>query len=901
MSWTKDLYRDLCGLSVGEFDEVLDALGEQRRFITEGAPRATRALEVVRRVEKDQRVRAEVEAVLKTQGTLGGWQVTQAWLDAVYRRCSTIPIVGSRAKKRFRLPIEEIYVPLALAPGGPGSRDIDEHENMEDRRSGVGRPIDEIFALLERRVTAGAQLRGVAVVGDPGSGKTTLLKHIFCRVRRGERMGLPRDLTPVFLRFTHVAPIALNPTPGLLLPRMIAQAARRHPGAHRAVRPQAGPFLFLLDGLDEVSDEAARLKVAVWLEEEMEDWPGSWFVVSCRRAAWRRAGQELYASLMGLHVLNFGKEDRARYVRDWFRLVERDYADLGLTDQERAERAELGATALLKTLETAQGTTGKKLRDMASNPLLLSNICLVQFGRGRLPQARVRLYEECLDLLLQGWARHQQLDRGLPAEDGRLALAPVAWAMQEASDGQSPTQLPRRRVLALLDERLRQLPALQMAASEFLRRANEDCGVLVESDLGQHRFPHLTFQEYLSALDAVDRDAVAELAERAHESRWHEPILLSMGLPGVFRPFMQAALDRPDVPDLKELLRACLDESRRMDPAPFVRLLRQAATDAGRVSAATVVLELLRTREMAGVTEAARALVDHPDAALRAQARSLCGLPTAPRADRPPADPAPGTLWRASGLGIEFVWVPPGRFLMGATTQEGAEGYDPGAYSYEEPPHRVRITKGFWLGRFPVTVAQYRAFVAASDDVEEPPSFRDSDFNQDEQPVTWMSWHDARRFCAWLGDQLQAEVELPTEAEWEWAARGKDGRRYPWGNADPDPQRANFTLSFGSARLEPVGGRPLGRGPFNAEEQAGGVWEWCRDVYVKYPTDGAEIVDICRHNDASEAPRVLRGGSWAYSNPGILRCANRDWGEPEVRRRLFGFRLCVRFPPQHAL
>ncbi|MCB9764975.1 MAG: SUMF1/EgtB/PvdO family nonheme iron enzyme [Alphaproteobacteria bacterium] len=912
------LVRDLCGLSDTQWGEVLEAIGPGVRSRIPGGQASRReiARDLARRAAGSSALQGTIEAVMRDQGTLGGWEVTQAWLDAVHEDCRAVPIVGFRDRDRFRLSIREVYVPLQLSAADLPRAEPMKREERADLEAHVGETrIADAFAELERRVAAGARLRGLAIVGDPGSGKTTLLKHVLCCVRDGEDLNLPAGLTPVFLRCSRLAEVVVERPKGLLLPKMIEHAASiDFPGAGRAVRPEAGPFLFLLDGLDEVSDEATRKKVAAWLTREMSRWPGSRFVVSCRRAAWVRARERLRPHLLTLKVMDFGEDDILAYVEAWFTEVLRGYGRVGRSEDERAEEAKQRASSLVGALKSAERAASGRLRRMAANPLMLSNICLVHYAIGRLPDARVELYRECLGLLLQAWAEHKELGHGLPHRDAMLVLAPLAWAMQEAGDGKETTHLPRSDVVQHIQGPMATTRSFRETAPEaLLQQLHEQCGVLVESDVDRYAFPHLTFQEYLAARHAQGQNGARELAERMQEPRWREPILLAMGLEGMFAPFIEAALEREDVPDHEALLRECLTDALQVQPEPFEGFLRRAhprppptwierlrarwggvplPPPAPSVEAVATVLKLAQQARLPGIEAVVQPLTDHPSAQVQALARSLCGQPEAPRADRPPADPAPGTLWRVSGLGVEFVWVPPGRFLMGATTQEGAEGYDPGAYSDESPPHRVRIKDGFWLGRFPVTVAQYRAFVAANDDVEEPRIFRDSDYNQDGQPVTTVSWHDARRFCVWLGTQLQAEVELPTEAEWEWAARGEDGRRYPWGKQDPDPQRANFA----SSRLEPVGGRPLGRGPFNAEEQAGGVLEWCRDVYAAYPSDIEELVDNCRHDDASEAPRVLRGGSW-LSDPWNLRCAYRRWNGPGSRFPHFGFRLCVRFPP----
>jgi len=252
--------------------------------------------------------------------------------------------------------------------------------------------------------------------------------------------------------------------------------------------------------------------------------------------------------------------------------------------------------------------------------------------------------------------------------------------------------------------------------------------------------------------------------------------------------------------------------------------------------------------------------------------------------------------------GIDFIYVPPGTFFMGATKKTGRHRFDPQAQKDESPVHKVTITRGFWLGRFPITNAQIRRFAEETD--TEIGSLRCAGFDGSEQPATAVSRHDATAFCAWASKQTGHDITLPTEAEWEYAARGTDGRKYPWGNEAPTSERAWYGAydSDPGAHVDkvrataPVGERPRGAGPFLAEEQAGNVWEWCADRYGPYPNAPQRdpgLTALCLEMDT---PCVLRGGSWNLS-PGGLRAACRTWGLPGVRCWFFGFRLVLREAP----
>ena len=153
----------------------------------------------------------------------------------------------------------------------------------------------------------------------------------------------------------------------------------------------------------------------------------------------------------------------------------------------------------------------------------------------------------------------------------------------------------------------------------------------------------------------------------------------------------------------------------------------------------------------------------------------------------------------------------------------GATPGDSEALDHEKPRHRVRITKGFWLGETPVTVAAYKRFVSERPDLKMPPA---PDFNprwsKEDHPVVGMTWDEAQAYCAWAGGRL------PTEAEWEYAVRGgKDGLKYPWGN-DITQENANYRGSKWK------GTSPVRSYPANAwglYDMAGNVWEWAADWY----------------------------------------------------------------------
>jgi iron(II)-dependent oxidoreductase len=257
---------------------------------------------------------------------------------------------------------------------------------------------------------------------------------------------------------------------------------------------------------------------------------------------------------------------------------------------------------------------------------------------------------------------------------------------------------------------------------------------------------------------------------------------------------------------------------------------------------------------------------------------------------------------RAGADGV--VNVPSGTFEM------GSNGY-PFAYDNERPPHRVGVAD-FRLDRRPVTNAQYAGFVDSGgystpefwseegwawreeSGVEHPHAWvRDGRSwrvrglveNPEidaEAPVWGVSWHEADAYARWAGRRL------PTEAEWEYAARGAEGRRFPWGDAEPSPERGNFDNLFGGPSRS--GAYPEGASPFGALDMAGNVWEWTASPFDAYP---GFVVDP--YPEYSELwfdgdHRVARGGSWA-TRPPVLRASFRNFFRRNFRIGFVGFRL----------
>lgn len=232
--------------------------------------------------------------------------------------------------------------------------------------------------------------------------------------------------------------------------------------------------------------------------------------------------------------------------------------------------------------------------------------------------------------------------------------------------------------------------------------------------------------------------------------------------------------------------------------------------------------------------------------------------------------------------GSVLVYVPGGEFTLGAEDLDRSK-----------PVHRVRLSP-FWIGKLPVTNEQYARYIEAHRDRPQPAHWEDKRFNAPRQPVVGVSWLEALAYCRWAG------LELPSESQWEAAARGLEGRRYPWGDEEPTAERATFGQAFSSGRPTPVGSHLEGIGPYGALDQAGNVWEWCVDKFeatAYRDRDGKSDPVVTATEDAQGVLRVVRGGSWGGPS-GLLRAAFRSGVRARYRFRNLGFRVLLRSGPE---
>lgn len=226
----------------------------------------------------------------------------------------------------------------------------------------------------------------------------------------------------------------------------------------------------------------------------------------------------------------------------------------------------------------------------------------------------------------------------------------------------------------------------------------------------------------------------------------------------------------------------------------------------------------------------------------------------------------PSVRWRLpNGDSVAMVWIPPGSFWMGSDILDGAS----------KPRHRRSLARGFYAAKYPVTFEQFAAFVKATR-YDAEGAWRNPGFSQAaEHPVVCVNWHDANEYCEWAG------LRLLSEEEWEYAARGTDGREYPWGTSEPDDKYLWWSGNHIRTSTCPVTRYPAGMSPFGVLDMVGNAAEWVSDKFGRYGA-GAEPM--------AGDYRVYRGGGRHITTAREAAIASRYWASPSTFDNLVGFR-----------
>jgi formylglycine-generating enzyme required for sulfatase activity len=833
---------------------------------------------------------------------------------AIYRRvvaqaCGQLPLrgvdVGAADPTTGQKPLglANVYVDL-------DTRTHVELAQAQKKKRGQERSIPgERESRLVTALEATIANRRLVLLGDPGGGKTTFVHHLaHCLAVNGlEHLpGWPEkeaEALPVVVVLRDFARNLPDPLPrraelshlwNFIVERLRAQ------NLGLAAEPieqalEKGGALILLDGLDEVPTVAGRAFVRDAVTAFAKRYPASRYLVTCRVLSYqppstRDMPDVRLADFPTFELAAFDDEKIDRFIKAWYA----ELAGIGVVRNEDAD-------GLARQLHDA--VRRPDLWRLAPNPLLLTVMALVHTHKGRLPDARAMLYEDTVDILLWRWEqikaggqeetprlRQLLLEAGRTDVDLKRALWQLAFDAHAQTQGEGDREGDRDRDrLADIGELKLQkaLAALKEGDATWARQVMEAmklrAGLLLERAPEVFTFPHRTFQEYLAGSHlAAQADFARQACLLAEKGPlWREVILLAVGR----LVYLSGDTDKP----LALVGELCPEQAEDSETGRRkVWLAGDVLNEIGanRVGDSAMGRDLLaRVRErLVGLLSSSLAPRERADAG-----NTLAKL----------GDLRPGVGLRLDGL-PDIVWcdVPAGPFTMGSTKEQA----------------KVNLP-AFQIGKYPVTNAQYAAFVRDGGytskwrkcwtqagwewrgDRTEPDTFGGV-FDLPNHPVVVVTWYEAIAFCRWLTERLRMvkvirpnqSVTLPSEAQWEKAARGPltgsgGGRVYPWGD-EPDPNRANYDET-GIRATSVVGCFPDGVSPYGALDMSGNVWEWCttkwQDSYKNYKDDN-EIEE----NDR----RVLRGG--AFDDDGnLVRCAFRYRRDPNGRYDDLGFRVVL--------
>ena len=703
----------------------------------------------------------------------------------------------------------------------------------------------------------------VMLLGEPGSGKTTALKRIALKVAEEtlqsevseRRLSSPAGRietkrTGEVIR----AGLVLGGESEGRIPILLSLSSLRQDDVEGWMRQgceslepyidgylQAGKCIFLWDALNEMpflSKEEYNAKLNA-LTQFMADYPDNRFIWSCRRLDYR--------ANLPLHQVEILPLDDEK-IRAFFHNLSKS----GETE---------ACDALLKELETREGGFGELFR----RPLMLELLCVVYYQARRayqdeaIPQSPGKLFAEFVDKLMRREQRGEPLPKISPKVQ-QDALGQLAFAMmdivQPSEDvkARSGTTVPIDIAKSHLPETCTDAEhySVSIDPDELLDVAVGENIIEFLSNRSQLRFWHQSLQEYFAALELQKRlDAGEDLTRILQPPCWYEH-----EAPAFIRTNELEPLPPPDSTGWEETLIMLAGIHPAVDELiccvlPQNPILAGRCLDEGLDDKTLTRLEGIK----ADVVDALVETVENPKVALRVQLAA--GYMLGRLGDLRIPDPKD----------IEaMIEIPQGEFLRGCR-EEDKDTYE------DEKPQRAIFLDAYRIDKYPVTNAQYRKFIEATGH-REPASWHDKEFNQPNQPVVRVYWYDAMAYAEWT------EKRLPTEAEWEKAARGGlEGKKFPWGDEEPDEKMANYDFYVG--KTSPVGSYPPNG--YGLYDMAGNVWEWCLDEYQadfyktspgENPLAGGKLLELLANYKEIKSSRVLRGGSWNYY-PTYLRVACR--------------------------
>jgi formylglycine-generating enzyme required for sulfatase activity len=604
--------------------------------------------------------------------------------------------------------------------------------------------------------------------------------------------------------------------------------------------------LFMFDGLDEIPEEIRDDLVELIGDFQFENKENPFLITGRPHGIVGRPNERFGKYLCEIEYLDNAKIND--FIRKWFRAVSGKATGL----------ADLTAEDMISDIGSHEHVSV-----FTQNPLLLAAVCVLYMVGKRIPEQRADLYDRIVENLL--WRRFHDPAEPDKVNEVREFLMLLAFEMQnknhktfEVGDG---LEVLKNISVQKEDE---QANVYQRRIHHLFDEIEPNCGLFNRLSGGEIEFTHLTFQEFMAAKHIVYMNI--DYTEFLENDWWEETILLYTGL-------LSLEMKKRSN-DVVETILNTKQKDEKIKRRLWL-LGSKALRDFQPSKRDDEVVTLARDKLYK--------LIDS-NASLE---------------ERFEAGEIVGILGDLRIKADNMVLVKGGKFTRGSS-EDDADAYD------DEKQQRKIYLKNFMIGKYPVTDEEFKEFIddggygkarkdmwseegwlwREENKISEPEYWHDRKWNAPNFPVVGISRFEAEAYANWLSKRTGHQYRLPTEAEWEKAARGTKGFKYPWGE-DFDKNLCN-SFESGLNRTSPIGIYPKGKSPYDCFDIAGNVGEWCSDWYndnyyanspdrnPKGPSDGAD--------------RVLRGGSW-YHYARHSRSAFRSHDDPRYRADRLGFRI----------
>jgi len=854
----------------------------------------------------------------------------ETYLKNLQKNCYILPLLalGDDRNVKDNILLKDVYIKLDTT----SDKDNPEKPGAEDDKARNWRGSEKVPVSVLEAVTTEKK---VVLVGNAGSGKSSFAKNLLglqCDVflKNKENPGFAPDLIPVYLELrklkTKLDVLDLERLSGseerLKLCSAVLEQIRDDVSLQKNTEflPQMeeafeeGKILLVLDGLDEVPRKL-REPIYKTVRAAVEWWKIEHIIITSRPNVY--TDENAFSGIKKFEIAELDKQKISTFARAWY---EEQKLIKNLTDKDVEERSG----------DLARRAVRQELIDLSRNPMMLTSMAIIHTDGAELPTEKTRLYDRLVNILSNKWQKEKtgnaevsnELNLFLKDEQRlRKALEHLAYETHCANyelseeDGKDSraADLPFDRALGLLQDS-KHLGDRQLAF-EFLEYIQQRSGLFSSRGGSQtaYNFAHRSIQEYLAGCYMIkERGHTQRYWQHAAEGDfWSAPALL--GAEDIIYAPSNSPKDRvfdliydlcpPKAPRKSEQAERALLWSGQI--AAQIRR-EDIENDSGKDYLKRLIsrtVKLLETGKHLAPRERAEA------------GNTLAKL----------GDLRPGVfplfLGEGSGERCDFLFceIPAGKFLMGS--KKG----DKDSRDNEYPQFEYTIAHNYFMTRYPITNAQFDLFVKDENgyrkddwwteaglewrkDRTEPDKFGGV-FDLPNHPVVYVSWYEVFAFTRWATKNVERltlnvwkngkieplhlengkfEIRLPSEPEWEHAARGlKEDQPYPWGDIIA-LNRANYSdTQIGATSA--VGIFPDGMNDYGLLDMSGNVWEWCA---TEWQGSYAEYLEKENNDPKGDVARVVRGGS--YSSEGsYLRCAFRLNRNPYYRRDGIGFRVVV--------